>query len=68
MSKTHSTQTNKEIAIVIVIICGFIMLVIGNIMIIVPSFLEIYNPKTIKVNQNPIDAQTVNQAIQLLNK
>jgi hypothetical protein len=65
MSKTLLKQ-NKEAIAGVAVIAGLIILAVVNLSILIPSLLDVYEKGDKSGRNDPIDAQTVNQAINLL--
>lgn len=67
MFKTRS-PLSKETIVAIGLATLFIVLLIINVAILLPSLFSTFNSVVQKGDQSPIDAQTVNEAIELLNQ
>lgn len=67
MFKTRS-PLSKETMVAIGLAALFIVLLIINVAIVVPSLFSTFYGVAQKGDQSPIDAQTVNEAIELLNQ
>ncbi|RJR15445.1 hypothetical protein C4579_02285 [Candidatus Microgenomates bacterium] len=65
MFKTHLPQ-NKETLVLLGVISAVIILGMINGLILIPKFIELYRVEVTPSTTLPIDAATVNQAIELL--
>jgi hypothetical protein len=66
MSKIHFQQ-NKEVIISVGLFVGLLMLLIINLTLLIPNLMRVYSPLKNQTGQSPIDTETVNQAIKVLN-
>jgi hypothetical protein len=65
MFKTRSVQT-KESIITIGVSIGIILFVVINIALLLPSLISVFGPQPTQTKQDPIDTNTVNEAIKLI--
>ena len=63
MSKTHSALT-KESAIALVVLSGLVLLVVVNAVLLAPGLISLIFPAKSSANTNPINEETVKEAIQ----
>lgn len=57
---------NKESLIIITFGIGLTLLIIVNVVILVPRLIEVYAPNPQSESREPIDAETVNKAIEYI--
>lgn len=57
---------NKESLIIITLGIGLTLLIIVNVVILVPRLIEVYAPNPQSESREPIDAETVNKAIEYI--
>lgn len=65
MSKILLLQ-NKENVITLAIIGALVTVLIANIAVIVPAFSSVFFQRIERIRRDPIDIQSVNQAVELL--
>lgn len=67
MFKTH-LRINKPIVTSFVLAVGAVVVLLGNIIILLPSLRSVYKTQTPSVRSKTIDTKSVNDAIELLNR
>jgi hypothetical protein len=67
MSKTHLVLT-KETGIAIAIIIGLVIMAIVDLSLLTPTLIDVLMPAKNAANQNPIDQETVKEAIKVINQ
>lgn len=58
---------SKEVIIVVLVAVVLVVLMVVNLTVAVPKLLEVYTPVQNETAKTPIDTNTVNNAIELLN-
>jgi len=65
MSKTHFLQ-NKQVHIAIAIGIGALLLFIVNVAVLTTSVIDVFVRKPVSVTKQPIETETVDQALDVL--